>query len=121
VSAYGRRPTVGRRAIEPRKVNGAMLLPAKAEVARQLRRYRAWERRTLAAPADRRARATFEDSGYTLCVLMGKRCAREAADAAERYLRTTLIAYLREESGPGARAVTRRGPPAPDRRSPAGR
>jgi hypothetical protein len=121
VSAYGRRPTVGRRAIEPWKVNGAMLLPAKAEVARQLRRYRAWERRMLAAPADRRARATFEDSGYTLCVLMGKRCAREAADAAERYLRTTLIAYLRDESGPGPRAVTRRGPPAPDRRSPAGR
>ena len=29
-----------------------MLLPAKAEVARQLRRYRAWERVMLAAPAD---------------------------------------------------------------------
>ena len=61
-----------------------MLLPAKAEVARQLRRYRAWERVMLAAPADHTVRATFEDSGYTLCVLMGKRCAREAADAAER-------------------------------------
>ncbi|WP_405663260.1 DUF5133 domain-containing protein [Streptomyces sp. NBC_00079] len=73
-----------------------MLLPAKAEVARQLRRYRAWERVMLASPADRAVRATFEDSGYTLCVLMGKRCAREAADAAERYLRSTLGAYLGE-------------------------
>jgi len=122
VSAHGRRPTVGRRAIEPWKVNGTMLLPAKTEVARHLRRYRAWERRMLAAPADRRIRSTFEDSGYTLCVLMGKRCAREAADAAERYLRTTLVTYLRDENArPGPRAVTRRGPPVSDRRSPAGR
>jgi hypothetical protein len=99
-----------------------MLLPAKAEVARQLRRYRAWERMMLAAPADRRVRATFEDSGYTLCVLMGKRCAREAADAAERYLRTSLVAYLREEGEqPRTRPVPRRGPPAGGRRSPAGR
>jgi hypothetical protein len=99
-----------------------MLLPAKAEVARQLRRYRTWERIMLASPADRRIRATFEDSGYTLCVLMGKRCAREAADAAERFLRTTLVAYLREESEPPhRRALARRGPPAADRRSPARR
>ena len=75
-----------------------MLLPAKAEVARQLRRYRAWERVMLAAPADRTVRATFEDSGYTLCVLMGKRCAREAADAAERYLRTTRSRICEEQS-----------------------
>ncbi|MCZ0991210.1 DUF5133 domain-containing protein [Streptomyces diastatochromogenes] len=76
-----------------------MLLPAKAEVARQLRRYRAWERVMLAKPHDRTVRATFEDSGYTLCVLMGKRCAREAADAAERYLRSSLAGYLREQDG----------------------
>ena len=76
-----------------------MLLPAKAEVARQLRRYRAWERVMLASPQDREVRSTFEDSGYTLCVLMGKRCAREAVDAAERYLRTSLVTYLREQSG----------------------
>ncbi|MCI3273773.1 DUF5133 domain-containing protein [Streptomyces cylindrosporus] len=99
-----------------------MLLPAKAEVARQLRRYRAWERVMLASPADRTVRATFEDSGYTLCVLMGKRCAREAADAAERYLRTTLVAYLREQNErPRAAAPVRPGPPAaPYRHSPAG-
>ncbi|MFE9172307.1 DUF5133 domain-containing protein [Streptomyces kebangsaanensis] len=100
-----------------------MLLPAKAEVARHLRRYRAWERAMLARPDDRRVRSTFEDAGYTLCVLMGKRCAREAADAAERYLRTTLVTYLREQSGrPLRSSVARRGPPtAAERRSRAGR
>ncbi|MBZ6231807.1 DUF5133 domain-containing protein [Streptomyces olivaceus] len=74
-----------------------MLLPAKSEVARQLRHYRAWERSMLASPADVRVRTTFEDSGYTLCVLMGKRCAREAADAAERYLRTSLVTHAQEQ------------------------
>ncbi|MFH8342218.1 DUF5133 domain-containing protein [Streptomyces sp. AM6-12] len=94
-----------------------MLLPAKAEVARQLRRYRAWERVTLASPYDRTVRATFEDSGYTLCVLMGKRCAREAADAAERYLRTSPVGYLREQDGrPKSRRSVRRAP-ASERRS----
>ncbi|MEW2625108.1 DUF5133 domain-containing protein [Streptomyces sp. NPDC048106] len=94
-----------------------MLLPAKAEVARQLRRYRTWERVALASPYDRRVRATFEDSGYTLCVLMGKRCAREAADAAERYLRTSPVTYLREQDGgPMSRRSVRRAP-ASERRS----
>ncbi|WP_030237843.1 MULTISPECIES: DUF5133 domain-containing protein [unclassified Streptomyces] len=98
-----------------------MLLPAKAEVARQLRRYRAWERVMLAAPNDRTVRATFEDSGYTLCVLMGERCAREAADAAERYLRAAQVSSLREQSDrPRPAAAVRRGPPAVERRSPAG-
>ncbi|NEB03964.1 DUF5133 domain-containing protein [Streptomyces sp. SID13726] len=99
-----------------------MLLPAKAEVARQLRRYRAWERRMLAAPGDRTVRATFEDSGYTLCVLLGKRCAREAADAAERYLRTSVVAYLQEQGDrPRASAVVRRVLPISVEGSPAGR
>ena len=119
-----------------------MLLPARAEVARQLRRYRAWERVMLAAPADRAVRATFEDSGHTLCALMGKRCAREAADAAERYLRTNAVtcpqeARPREARPQGARpqgarpqeqkervrpaGAVRRSPPVADRRSPAGR
>ncbi|MFB0614504.1 DUF5133 domain-containing protein [Streptomyces sp. AGS-58] len=98
-----------------------MLLPAKAEVARQLRRYRAWERVMLASPYDRTVRTTFEDSGYTLCVLMGKRCAREAADAAERYLRTNLVTYLREQGGrPQPRRAARRATP-PERRSTAPR
>ncbi|MFI8305972.1 DUF5133 domain-containing protein [Streptomyces sp. NPDC085927] len=99
-----------------------MLLPARAEVARQLRRYRAWERVMLAVPTDLTVRTTFEDSGYTLCVLMGKRCAREAADAAERYLRTSLVTYLQEQNGrPRPATAARRGPPAVERRSPAGR
>ncbi|MFF7856153.1 DUF5133 domain-containing protein [Streptomyces sp. NPDC007904] len=99
-----------------------MLLPARAEVARQLRRYRAWERAMLAAPADRTVRATFEDSGYTLCVLMGKRCAREAADAAERYLRGTPVTHQQEQNDrPRPAAAVRRGPPTAQRRSPAGR
>ncbi|WP_338899850.1 DUF5133 domain-containing protein [Streptomyces sp. TG1A-60] len=76
-----------------------MLLPAKNEVARHLRRYRAWERVMLASPADRAAREHFEDSGYTLCVLMGERCAREAVAAAERYLRTNLPTYPQERTG----------------------
>ncbi|GHI10038.1 hypothetical protein AQI88_41360 [Streptomyces cellostaticus] len=98
-----------------------MLLPAKAEVARQLRRYRAWERVMLASPHDRRVRATFEDSGYTLCVLMGKRCAREAAEAAERYLHSTLAGYLREQDGrPQPGPAGRRAPPS-ERRSTAPR
>ncbi|MFF0015561.1 DUF5133 domain-containing protein [Streptomyces sp. NPDC005374] len=99
-----------------------MLLPAKAEVARQLRRYRAQERVMLASPADLTVRSTFEDAGYTLCVLMGKRCAREAADAAERYLRTSVVTYLQEQSDlPRAGAAVRRGPPRAAERSPAGR
>ncbi|MGI5441334.1 DUF5133 domain-containing protein [Streptomyces shenzhenensis] len=90
-----------------------MLIPAKAEVARQLRRYRAWERAMLVAPSDRAVRATFEDSGYTLCVLMGKRCARDAAEAAERYLRGGGEGCLREPGGgPRRRGGVRRAPPA---------
>ncbi|MFE2519309.1 DUF5133 domain-containing protein [Streptomyces mirabilis] len=71
-----------------------MLLPAKAEVARHLEQYRAWERLLLVAPADHVVRRNFENTGYTLCVLMGKRCAREAVDAAEHYLRDEAPAAL---------------------------
>ncbi|MEU9455426.1 DUF5133 domain-containing protein [Streptomyces sp. NPDC048277] len=94
-----------------------MLLPAKAEVARQLRRYRAWERVMLASPQDREVRSTFEDSGYTLCVLMGKRCAREAVEAAERYLRTSLVTYLREQGGRAQLSEKVRRAPPSDRSS----
>jgi hypothetical protein len=64
-----------------------MLTPARAEIARHLQRYREWERRMLAAPDDPEARDGFENEGQTLRTLMGKRCAREAAQAAERRLR----------------------------------
>ncbi|WP_369243151.1 DUF5133 domain-containing protein [Streptomyces sp. R21] len=76
-----------------------MLLPAKPEVARHLERYRAWERLLLAAPTDHTVRGYFENTGYTLCVLMGKRCAREAADAAEHYLRVNLASPVRTYGG----------------------
>jgi hypothetical protein len=94
-----------------------MLLPAKAEVDRQLRRYRDRERTMLASPADRSARAVFEDSGYTLCVLMGKRCAREAADAAERYLAGLVTHVPERDERP--RAAGRKASVV-DRRTPAG-
>lgn len=83
-----------------------MLLPAKAEVARHLEQYRAWERLMLAAPTDRMTRDNFESTGYTLCVLMGKRCAREAADAAERYLGADLAVHF---AGGGGRTRRRTG------------
>lgn len=93
-----------------------MLIPAKAEVARQLLRYRAWERAMLAAPSDHAVRATFEDSGYTLCVLMGKRCAREAAEAAERYLRGGRDGCPpKRGGGPRRRGGIRRAPPVTPR------
>ncbi|WP_413760968.1 DUF5133 domain-containing protein [Streptomyces sp. MMBL 11-3] len=78
-----------------------MLLPAKDEIARHLELYRAWERMMLAAPSDRAARGNFEDTGYTLCVLMGKRCAREAVHAAERYLAAGSAALRHEQAGSG--------------------
>ncbi|MGW1144390.1 DUF5133 domain-containing protein [Streptomyces sp. LE64] len=68
-----------------------MLLPDKPQVDTLLRRYRAWERLMLANPSNGTVRGRFEDTAYTLCVLMGRRSAREAALAAERYLRTGAV------------------------------
>ncbi|MYY12117.1 DUF5133 domain-containing protein [Streptomyces sp. SID4919] len=65
-----------------------MLLPDKPQVAFLLERYRAWERLMLANPSNGTVRGRFEDTAYTLCVLMGRRSAREAALAAEHYLGT---------------------------------
>ncbi|MER6530400.1 DUF5133 domain-containing protein [Streptomyces sp. NPDC001508] len=93
-----------------------MLIPAKAEAAGQLARYRAWDRAMLAAPSDRAARATFEDAGHTLCVLRGKPCAREAAKAAERCLRGGRDGCRRERGGgPRRRGGIRRAPPVKPR------
>lgn len=64
-----------------------MLLPTKTRVARRLESYRIWERQLLATPTDSMARKGYEDAAYTLCALMRKRCGREAAGAAESYLR----------------------------------
>ncbi|MFD3944348.1 DUF5133 domain-containing protein [Streptomyces sp. NPDC058579] len=61
-------------------------MPDRKTVDRLLRHYRAQERGVLARPCDLSIRRRFEDTAYTLCVLMGKRNAREAVHAAERYV-----------------------------------
>ncbi|MBM9623193.1 DUF5133 domain-containing protein [Streptomyces zhihengii] len=63
-----------------------MLMPDTSVVTRLIARYRAQEHRLLDAPHDERARRRFEDTAYTLCVLMCERSAREAVLAAERYV-----------------------------------
>lgn len=63
-----------------------MLLPDRNTIDRLLRYYRAQERAVLARPCDLAIRRRFEDTAYTLCVLMGERTAREAVHAAERYV-----------------------------------
>ncbi|WP_373979146.1 DUF5133 domain-containing protein [Streptomyces sp. TLI_146] len=66
-----------------------MLLPDKHTLERLLSHYRAHERAVLAQPHEPALRRRFEDTAYTLCVLMGERTAREAVHAAERYLART--------------------------------
>jgi hypothetical protein len=65
-----------------------MLLPDKSRITRLLLRYRTWERRLAGAPSNPVARRRFEDTAYTLCILMGRRTPQEAVLAAERYVRT---------------------------------
>ncbi|XCW06522.1 DUF5133 domain-containing protein [Streptomyces sp. HUAS MG47] len=63
-----------------------MLLPDRNTIDRLLHHYRAQERIVLARPGDLGIRRRFEDTAYTLCVLMGERTAREAVHAAEHYV-----------------------------------
>ncbi|GAA3049631.1 hypothetical protein GCM10017562_10530 [Streptomyces roseofulvus] len=63
-----------------------MLLPDRNTVERLLRHYRAQERTVRATPGDPSVRRRFEDTAYTLCVLMGVRSTPEALRAAERYV-----------------------------------
>ncbi|MBT2366081.1 DUF5133 domain-containing protein [Streptomyces sp. ISL-10] len=63
-----------------------MLMPDTSVITRLIARYRAQEHHLLAAPHDEHARRRFEDTAYTLCVLMCERTAREAVLAAERYV-----------------------------------
>ncbi|HEY9367668.1 MAG TPA: DUF5133 domain-containing protein [Streptomyces sp.] len=63
-----------------------MLLPDRNTIDRLLHHYRAQEQVVLARPGDLGVRRRFEDTAYTLCVLMGERTAREAVHAAERYV-----------------------------------
>lgn len=74
-----------------------MLLPDRHLVADLLGRYRAWERLVLADPLDETTRGRFEDVAYTLCVLMGRRTAREAIWQAEEYLRRTSPVPIRPD------------------------
>lgn len=63
-----------------------MLLPDRNTVERLLRHYRDQERSVRATPGDLSVRRRFEDTAYTLCVLMGVRSTPEALRAAERYV-----------------------------------
>jgi hypothetical protein len=63
-----------------------MLMPDTSVITRLIARYRAQEHYVLAAPHDDSARRRFEDTAYTLCVLMCERTAREALLAAETYV-----------------------------------
>ncbi|MET7712208.1 DUF5133 domain-containing protein [Streptomyces sp. NPDC005407] len=78
-----------------------MLMPDADVIARVMARYRAQERLVLAAPHDPIARRRFEDTAYTLCVLMGERTARAAMLAAERYLARVRPAPRPAESPTG--------------------
>ncbi|MGW7355250.1 DUF5133 domain-containing protein [Streptomyces sp. NPDC054802] len=61
-------------------------MPDTSVITRLIARYRAQEHYVLAAPHDDSARRRFEDTAYTLCVLMCERTAREALLAAETYV-----------------------------------
>ncbi|MFF1695595.1 DUF5133 domain-containing protein [Streptomyces sp. NPDC058257] len=84
-------------------MTSVVLLPAKADVARRLCDYRAWERLLLARPADRAVRVRFEETAYSLCALMGEGKARVAADAAELYLRPRTTRRPSTPPGPWGR------------------
>ncbi|GHG06996.1 hypothetical protein GCM10018791_19520 [Streptomyces zaomyceticus] len=83
------------------EMEDTMLLPDRNTVDRLLRHYRAQERTVLARPCDLSARRRFEDTAYTLCVLMGERTAREAVHAAEHYVTVDPAARQALEGLPG--------------------
>jgi hypothetical protein len=82
-----------------------MLMPDADVIAGLMARYRAQEHLVLAAPHDPAVRSRFEDTAYTLCVLMGERTACEAMLAAERYVGRARPAPRRidGQSAPGRR------------------
>ncbi|WP_369393773.1 DUF5133 domain-containing protein [Streptomyces sp. CG1] len=63
-----------------------MLMPDLRTAATALRAYRIAQARLLRNPANPLRRRRYDDTAYTLCVLMGKRDATEAAALAERLL-----------------------------------
>ncbi|MFE2167746.1 DUF5133 domain-containing protein [Streptomyces sp. NPDC059447] len=64
------------------------LLPLRDDAEKALGRFFETRLRLTAAPSDLAARGAFEDSLFTLCVLMGRPCAAEALHEAVRYAET---------------------------------
>jgi hypothetical protein len=84
-----------------------MLMPDASVVTRLIARYRAQEHRVLTAPHDEPARRRFEDTAYTLCILMCERTAREAVLAAERYVGRRVRPAARPTARSAARPAVR--------------
>ncbi|MFF9056684.1 DUF5133 domain-containing protein [Streptomyces erythrochromogenes] len=69
----------------PAPSSGPYLLPLREDAEKALGRHFEARLRLTAAPADREARGAFEDSLFTLCVLMGRPCPAEALHEAVQY------------------------------------
>ncbi|WP_328786438.1 MULTISPECIES: DUF5133 domain-containing protein [unclassified Streptomyces] len=62
----------------PSSTSGPYLLPLQEDAAKALGRFFETRLRPTAEPVDPEARRAFEDSLFTLCILMGQPCAPEA-------------------------------------------
>ncbi|WP_314254535.1 DUF5133 domain-containing protein [Streptomyces kutzneri] len=69
----------------PSSTSGPYLLPLREDTEKALGRFFETRLRLTAAPADPEVRRTFEDSLFTLCILMGQPCAAEALHEAVQY------------------------------------
>ncbi|WP_078893414.1 DUF5133 domain-containing protein [Streptomyces sp. NRRL F-2580] len=62
------------------------LMPLREDAEKALGRFFETRLRLTAAPADPEARRAFEDSLFTLCILMGRPCAADALHEAVQYV-----------------------------------
>ncbi|MFD7558845.1 DUF5133 domain-containing protein [Streptomyces sp. NPDC059835] len=69
----------------PAPSSGPHLLPLREDAEKAIGRFFETRLRLTAAPSDLAARGAFEDSLFTLCVLMGRPCPAEALHEAVRY------------------------------------
>ncbi|WKD36680.1 DUF5133 domain-containing protein [Streptomyces xanthophaeus] len=69
----------------PSSTSGPYLLPLREDTEKALGRFFESRLRLSAAPVDPEARRSFEDSLFTLCILMGQPCAPEALHDAVQY------------------------------------
>ncbi|MFF2785986.1 DUF5133 domain-containing protein [Streptomyces sp. NPDC058049] len=69
----------------PSSASGPYLLPLREDAERALGRFFETRLRLTAAPADPETRRAFEDSLFTLCILMAQPCAPEALHEAVQY------------------------------------